>query len=193
MGLGVCVLRQPFFCHSFKLMLVSENEEAWMREDRLDQRVSSSQSLRPFVGAIEVDVEIPSESRGRIAHRAGKVSHGKVIRNHQQIDIAERMHSRSRHRAKDQRDANPRVKRVENVAQHVNDARGFQDQPLQLHKDRTTGIGLKVHLPSGLLSDDKSDGNEHRQFPLHGATAGAGKPYDLSKVKPLVRSQQQDR
>lgn len=78
-----------------------------------------------------------------------------------------------------------RVRR-ERPAQDIGGARGFQQEALQLGKNRRLPVSLKVHLPPLDRTTDDSSADKGIELPLHPPEGGTGLTGDLTHVIGLV-------
>src|SRR5437763_16961863 len=85
--LGWCGRIHTFFCHSAKLMLISEEEDLWRVHHRRKEMMASLELSCKFAGAVNGGVDLPSQHSLGFAQCAGDCRH-RAVADHHQVYIA---------------------------------------------------------------------------------------------------------
>jgi hypothetical protein len=111
----------------------------------------------------------------------------------QEVKVARSLQRSSSAGAVDERESDVAGQGQQRLANDFRNARGFDEQLLQVPKDRRVAIRLEVHLSAFRRPGDESHLRQEPQLPLHRAWCGTCLPGQLAQVEALVRMPVQPR
>ena len=149
--------------------------------------------LRPeFVDGIDGRIDVAPDPRLRIGHGCRDRFKGRVA-DYEKVDIARAAQLTACGRPEYKRQANPVAQRRQSLAEDLDDACSFENERLQLGKDRRFAIGLEIDLPPLDGPPQHAAAGERLELALYGPLRGARLAHNLAQVKGLLRVPQQPR
>jgi hypothetical protein len=134
--LVLCSLSQPFFCQSFKLTFVTDDEQLRLPQNGLEKVVPPGQFTTEVLRRINGRVDLPSEFRLGVDEGRNNHFERDVVADNHQIDIARRGLAPFCNGAIDEGNPDLSLDRFQASSENLRDTKGLPNKAAKFAEDR---------------------------------------------------------